>query len=85
MKCCDIHPTEPWMMVSLFNGSLHLWNYDTQQMVKSFEVGDVPVRCAIFVPRKNWIVAGAVSYKVKNHLAHQFDHSLSWNKKSQLI
>ena len=47
-------------MVSLFNGSLHLWNYDTQQMVKSFEVGDVPVRCAIFVVRKNWIVAGAV-------------------------
>jgi len=54
-------------MVSLFNGSLHLWNYDTQQMVKSFEVGDVPVRCAIFVVRKNWIVAGADDMHIRVH------------------
>ena len=38
VKCSDLHPTEPWMLVSLYNGNVHVWNYDSQQLVKSFEV-----------------------------------------------
>lgn len=38
VKCVDLHPTEPWMVVSLYNGNVHIWNYDNQQLVKSFEV-----------------------------------------------
>lgn len=30
-----------------------------QSMVKSFEVTDLPVRTAKFVPRKQWVVCGA--------------------------
>ena len=33
-----------------------------QTLVKSFEVCDLPVRAARFVTRKNWVVAGSVSY-----------------------
>lgn len=32
-----------------------------QQLVKSFEVCDLPVRAARFIPRKNWVVTGSVS------------------------
>ena len=32
-----------------------------QQLIKSFEVCDLPVRAARFVARKNWIVTGSVS------------------------
>ena len=32
-----------------------------QQLIKSFEVCDLPVRSARFVARKNWVVTGSVS------------------------
>lgn len=44
---------------------MHVWNYDTQKLVKSFEVCDVPVRAARFVHRKNWIVTGSDDMQVR--------------------
>lgn len=38
VKSVDLHPTEPWMLASLYNGNVHVWNVDSQQLVKSFEV-----------------------------------------------
>ncbi|XP_073394902.1 coatomer subunit beta'-1 isoform X1 [Physcomitrium patens] len=57
VKCVDLHPTEPWILSSLYTGSLHIWNYQNQSLVKSFEVTDLPVRSAKFIPRKQWVVA----------------------------
>ncbi|PNF39618.1 Coatomer subunit beta' [Cryptotermes secundus] len=65
VKCVDLHPTEQWMLASLYNGNVHVWNHESQQLVKSFEVCDLPVRAAKFVPRKNWIVAGSDDMQVR--------------------
>ncbi|XP_026280347.1 coatomer subunit beta' [Frankliniella occidentalis] len=65
VKSVDLHPTEPWMLASLYNGNVHVWNHESQQLVKSFEVCDVPVRAARFVPRKNWIVTGSDDMQVR--------------------
>uniref|UniRef100_F1KTB4 Beta'-coat protein n=1 Tax=Ascaris suum TaxID=6253 RepID=F1KTB4_ASCSU len=79
VKCVDLHPTETWMLVSLYNGNVHIWNYENQQLVKSFEVCDLPVRCAKFVARKNWVVTGSDDMHVRvfnyNTLerVHQFE------------
>ena len=40
VKCVDLHPTDPWMLASLYNGNVHLWNYENQTLVKTFEVCD---------------------------------------------
>ncbi|KAJ1354990.1 Coatomer subunit beta' [Parelaphostrongylus tenuis] len=37
VKCVDLHPSEPWLLAALYNGNVHIWNYETQQLVKSFE------------------------------------------------
>ena len=42
VKCVDLHTHEPWMLASLYNGNIHVWNYDTQTLVKTFEVTDLP-------------------------------------------
>ena len=42
VKCVDVHPTEPWMLASLYNGNVHVWNYESQTLVKTFEVTDLP-------------------------------------------
>ncbi|KAH1114139.1 hypothetical protein J1N35_007517, partial [Gossypium stocksii] len=59
VKSVDLHPTEPWILASLYSGTLCIWNYQSQTMAKSFEVTELPVRSAKFVARKQWVVAGA--------------------------
>jgi len=59
VKCVDMHPSEPWMLASLYNGTVQVWNYETQTMIKTFEVTELPVRAATFVPRKHWVVTGS--------------------------
>ncbi len=68
VKCCDLHPTEPWMLASLYNGNVHVWNHENQTLVKSFEVCDLPVRAAKFVPRKNWVVTGSDDMQVRQEI-----------------
>ncbi|CAG9808919.1 unnamed protein product [Chironomus riparius] len=65
VKSVDLHPTEPWMLCALYNGHVHVMNYENQQMVKDFEVCDLPVRCARFVARKNWIITGSDDMQVR--------------------
>ncbi|CAH1133917.1 unnamed protein product [Ceutorhynchus assimilis] len=59
VKCVDLHPSEPWMLCSLYSGVVNVFNLENQQLLKTFEVCDLPVRAAKFVPRKNWIVTGS--------------------------
>ncbi|XP_061422255.1 coatomer subunit beta' isoform X1 [Lethenteron reissneri] len=65
VKCVDLHPSEPWMLASLYNGSVCVWNHETQTLVKTFEVCDLPVRAAKFVARKNWMVAGSDDMQIR--------------------
>ena len=59
VKGLDIHPTEPWIVASLYSGHVYIWNYVEQNLVNSFEVTELPVRTVKFVPRKQWLVCGA--------------------------
>eukprot|EP00484_Ammonia_sp_Unknown_P017182 CAMPEP_0197027770 /NCGR_PEP_ID=MMETSP1384-20130603/7644_1 /TAXON_ID=29189 /ORGANISM="Ammonia sp." /LENGTH=938 /DNA_ID=CAMNT_0042456673 /DNA_START=31 /DNA_END=2847 /DNA_ORIENTATION=+ len=58
VKCVDIHPSEPWILSALYSGNIFIWNYDTETIVRTFEVCEVPVRTARFIVRKNWLVCG---------------------------
>ncbi|RAL41296.1 hypothetical protein DM860_010090 [Cuscuta australis] len=59
VKSVDLHPSEPWILASLYSGTICIWNYQTQTMAKSFEATELPVRSAKFIARKQWVVAGA--------------------------
>jgi coatomer subunit beta' len=65
VKSVDFHPTEPWILSALYSGHLFIWNYETQALVKSVEVCDLPVRSAKFVLKKQWIVCGSDDMKVR--------------------
>ena len=57
VKCVDFHPSEPWVLASLYSGNVYIWDFQTQTLIKQFEVcNNLPVRCARFVARKQWIV-----------------------------
>ncbi|KAJ2102231.1 Coatomer subunit beta' [Coemansia sp. RSA 922] len=73
VKSVDMHPTEPWVLASLYSGQVHIWNYETQTQVKTFEVSDLPVRAAKFIARKNWIITGSddMQLRVYNYNTHE--------------
>jgi coatomer subunit beta' len=61
----DLHPTEPWVLSALYSGSIMIWNYDTQSLVKTIEVSPLPVRNAKFVARKQWIITSSDDMQVR--------------------
>lgn len=73
VKSVDFHPTEPWLLAGLYNGTVFIWNYETSAVVKTFEVADVPVRCVRFIARKNWFLAGSDDYYLRcyNYNTHE--------------
>ena len=79
IKSVDLHPSEPWVLCSLYSGHVHMWNTQSQTLIKTFEVCDLPVRAAKFVPRKNWVISGSDDMHVRvfnyNTLerVHQFE------------
>lgn len=65
VKGIDFHPHEPWILTTLYSGQVYIWSYETQQVVKSFELCDVPVRAGRFIARKNWFVAGSDDFQLR--------------------
>lgn len=65
VKGIDFHPTEPWILTTLYSGHANIWSYETQAIIKTFELTDVPVRAGRFVARKNWIVCGSDDFHLR--------------------
>lgn len=52
-------------MNTLYSGHAQIWNYETQGLVKSFELTDVPIRAGRFIARKNWICCGSDDFQLR--------------------
>lgn len=63
VKGIDFHPTEPWILTTLYNGKVEIWSYATNVLVKSIQVTELPVRTGKFIARKNWIVVELMIFK----------------------
>jgi len=53
------------MLCSLYNGTVHMWNWQSQTLLKTFEVTELPVRSSKFIARKQWIVTGSDDLNVR--------------------
>ncbi|GMC22483.1 unnamed protein product [Saccharomyces cerevisiae] len=65
VKGIDFHPTEPWVLTTLYSGRVELWNYETQVEVRSIQVTETPVRAGKFIARKNWIIVGSDDFRIR--------------------
>lgn len=65
VKGIDFHPTEPWVLTTLYNGKIEIWSYATNTLVKSIQVTEMPIRAGKFIARKNWIVVGADDFLIR--------------------
>lgn len=46
VKSIDIHPTNPWVLCALYSGHVHIWETTTQNLLKTFEISELPCRAA---------------------------------------
>ncbi|KAK9458870.1 coatomer WD associated region-domain-containing protein [Lipomyces oligophaga] len=65
VKGIDFHPTEPWILTTLYSGQVQIWSFETGSVVKTFDVTEVPVRAGKFIARKNWFVVGSDDFQIR--------------------
>lgn len=61
----DLHQTDPWVLAALYSGNVMIWDYESGSLAKSFEVSELPVRCAKFICRKQWFVAASDDMRMR--------------------
>lgn len=58
VKSLSLHPDKPLIATAHYNGKLSIFNYDTQMLVKTFDVSDKPLRCVIWATGDRLFTAG---------------------------
>ena len=65
VKGLSFHPVRPWILASLHNGHIQLWDYRMGTCLDRFEEHDGPVRGIDFHASQPLLVSGGDDYKVK--------------------
>mmetsp|Transcript_3323 Transcript_3323/g.4566 ORF Transcript_3323/g.4566 Transcript_3323/m.4566 type:complete len:1271 (+) Transcript_3323:103-3915(+) len=65
VKGLSFHPTRPWILASLHNGIIQLWDYRIRTLVDKFDEHDGPVRGVCFHNTQPLFVSGGDDYKIK--------------------
>ncbi|XP_055828839.1 coatomer subunit beta'-3-like [Solanum dulcamara] len=65
VKSLEIHPTEPWILVGLYTGTVQRWNYQSQTVEKNYQVSESPVRSAKFIAREKSIIVGSDDHFIR--------------------
>ena len=65
VKGLAFHPKRPWILASLHNGVIQLWDYRMEVLIDKFEEHDGPVRGIHFHSSQPLFVSGGDDYKIK--------------------
>ncbi|KAI8140852.1 coatomer protein alpha subunit [Fennellomyces sp. T-0311] len=65
VKGISFHAKRPWILASLHNGCIQLWDYRMGTLLERFDEHDGPVRGIAFHPTQPLFVSGGDDYKIK--------------------
>lgn len=65
VKGLSFHPKRPWILASLHNGLIQLWDYRIRTLLDRFDEHDGPVRGISFHATQPLFVSGGDDYKIK--------------------
>ena len=65
VKGLSFHPTRPYVLASLHNGVVQLWDYRMGVLLDRYEEHDGPVRGIDFHRSQPLFVSGGDDYKIK--------------------
>ncbi|ELV10581.1 Coatomer subunit alpha, partial [Tupaia chinensis] len=83
----SFHPKRPWILTSLHNGVIQLWDYRMCTLIDKFDEHDGPVRGIDFHKQQPLFVSGGDDYKIKEYpwiLSASDDQTIRvWNWQSR--
>lgn len=65
VKGVAFHPTRPWILCSLHDGQIQLWDYRVGTLLETFKEHNGPVRSVDFHPTQPLFVSGGDDYKIR--------------------
>lgn len=65
VKGLSLHPTRPWVLASLHNGVIQLWDYSIGTKIDEYTEHEGPVRGIDFHSNQPMFVSGGDDYKIK--------------------
>ena len=65
VKGISFHPTRPWLLCSLHDGQIQLWDYRLGTLLETFSEHDGPVRSVDFHTTQPLFVSGGDDYKIR--------------------
>lgn len=65
VKGLSFHPKRPWILASLHNGVIQLWDYRVCTLIDKFDEHEGPVRGICFHNQQPLFVSGGDDYKIK--------------------
>lgn len=65
VKGLCFHPKRPWILASLHNGLIQLWDYRIRTLLERFEEHSGPVRGICFHPTQPLFVSGGDDFRIK--------------------
>jgi coatomer subunit beta' len=65
VKSLDFHSGNPWVLLALYNGTMAIYNHNDLNCVRTFEAGQLPVRCARFIEHLEAAVSGSDDLRVR--------------------
>jgi len=65
VKGLAFHPSRPWVLASLHNGVVQLWDFRMGTLLERFDEHDGPVRGVCFHQKQPIFVTGGDDYKIK--------------------
>ncbi|CEM30295.1 unnamed protein product [Vitrella brassicaformis CCMP3155] len=65
VKGLSFHPKLSWILASLHNGTIQLWDYRIGSLIDKFDEHEGPVRGVDFHPSQPLFVSGGDDYKIK--------------------
>ena len=72
-------------MTALYNGNVYIWDYATNTLAKTFELCEVPVRCAKFIVRKQWFIAGTDDMRLRVYNYNTMQKVSEWEAHTDYI
>ncbi len=77
--------THPRLLVNLYNGTVCIYSTTDGSLLKSWEVTDLPVRAAAFIPRRQWVATGADDCHVRIFNVHTLARERAWEAHGDYI
>lgn len=64
---------------------MYIWDYSNNSLLKSFELCEVPVRCAKFITRKQWFIAGTDDMYLRVYNYNTMEKVKEWEAHTDYI